>query len=242
MGIKGRFLFDEQAQEKRRWMLFAAGACVVAGACMLFGVGQTLQLKIQDAWYGVRGDRVSSPQVVIVGIDGKALNAEEERWPWPRDTYVPLIEKLNQAGAKVIGFDIAFGRTTAEDAAFAGAMRESGNVVFGMVFNDAGDRSPPSGAPPPQVLEQAVPHFSIPFLRVIPAPGVEPPSPATAPCGGCRRLSSTEIAPTPRSPCRWRASTQICRWRSSRSPKATSGSATPTSRSPRPPRRCSTGR
>ena len=180
MTAKGRFLFDEQAQEKRRWMLFAAGACVVAGACMLFGVGQTFQLKIQDAWYGVRGDRVSSPQVVIVGIDGKALNAEEERWPWPRDTYAPLIEKLNQAGAKVIGFDIAFGRSTAEDAAFAGAMLEHGNVVFGMVFNDAGDRSPPSGAPPQQVLEQAVPHFSIPFLRVIPAPGVEPPAPALA--------------------------------------------------------------
>jgi serine/threonine-protein kinase len=141
---------------------------------------KNLQLKIQDAWYGVRGDRDPSPQVVIVGIDGKALNAEEERWPWPRDTYVPLIEKLNEAGAKVIGFDIAFSKTTAEDAAFAGAMRASGNVVFGMVFNDAGDRSPPSGAPPPQVLDQAVPHFSIPFLSVIPAPGVEPPAPALA--------------------------------------------------------------
>ena len=180
MTAKGRLLFDEQAQEKRRWMLFAAGACVVAGACMLFGVGQTLQLKIQDAWYGVRGDRDSSPQVVIVGIDGKALNAEEERWPWPRDTYVPLIEKLNEAGAKVIGFDITFSKITEQDGRFAKAMRSHGNVVFGMVFNDAGDRSPPSGAPPQQVLDQAVPHFSIPFLRVIPAPGVEPPAPALA--------------------------------------------------------------
>jgi len=180
MSAKGRLLFDEQAREKRRWTLFAVGACVVAGACMLFGVGQTFQLTIQDIWYGLRGDRDPSPQVVIVGIDGKALNAEEERWPWPRDRYVPLIEKLNEAGAKVIGFDIAFSKETAEDGGFAEAMRAQRNVVFGMVFNDAGDRSPPSGAPPPQVLEQAVPHFSIPFLRVIPAPGVEPPSPELA--------------------------------------------------------------
>jgi serine/threonine-protein kinase len=180
MSAKGRFLFDEQAREKRRWTLFAAGACAVAGACMLLGIGQTFQLKIQDIWYGVRGDRNPSPQVVIVGIDGKSLNAQEERWPWPRDAYVPLIEKLTAAGAKVIGFDIAFSKVTEQDAALAGAMLEHGNVVFGMVFNDAGDRSPPSGAPPPEVLNQAVPPFDVRFLTVVPAPGVEPPAPALA--------------------------------------------------------------
>jgi serine/threonine-protein kinase len=180
MTAKGRFLFDEQAREKRRWTLFAAAACVVAGACMLLGIGQTFQLKIQDIWYGVRGDRNPSPQVVIVGIDGKSLNAQEERWPWPRDTYVPLIEKLNAAGAKVIAFDFAFSKVTEMDGAFAGAMLERGNVVFGMVFNNAGDRSPPSGAPPPEVLNEAVPQFDVPFLTVIPAPGVEPPAPELA--------------------------------------------------------------
>ena len=177
---KGRLLFDEQARERRRWMLFAAGACVLAGGCMLFGIGQTYQLKIQDLWYSVRGDRRPSPQIAIVGIDGKALNAEPERWPWPRDTYVPLIEKLTAAGAKVIGFDIAFSKTTAEDDALAAAMRAAGNVVFGMVFNDAGDPSPPSGVPPNDVIAQAVPPFDVPFLHVIPAPGVEPPSPVLA--------------------------------------------------------------
>jgi CHASE2 domain-containing sensor protein/tRNA A-37 threonylcarbamoyl transferase component Bud32 len=180
MSAKGRFLFDEQAREKRRWTLFAAGACAVAGVCMLLGIGQTFQLKIQDVWYSLRGDRHPSPQVVIVGIDGKSLNAQEERWPWPRRTYVPLIEKLNQAGAKVIGFDIAFSKTTAEDALLADAMRARGNVVFGIVFNDPGDRSPPSGAPPPEVVEQAVPPFNVSFLTLIPAPGVEPPSPELA--------------------------------------------------------------
>jgi serine/threonine-protein kinase len=180
MTAKGRLLFDEGAREKRRWTLWAAAACVVAGACMLFGIGQSFQLKVQDLWYGLRGDRDPSPQVVIVGIDGKSLNAEEERWPWPRDTYVPLIDKLSEAGAKVIGFDIAFSRSTEEDGQFAEAMRNHGNVVFGMVFNNAGDRSPPSRVPPPEVVTQAVPEFDVPFLRVIPAPGVEPPAAALA--------------------------------------------------------------
>jgi CHASE2 domain-containing sensor protein len=152
MSDEGRFLFDEHAQAKRRLSLFAAGACGIAAVCMLFGIGQVLELTVQDVWYGVRGDRDPSPQVVIVGIDGKALNAEEERWPWPRDTYLPLIDRLRGAGAKAIGFDLAFSKTTPEDDAFGRAMREAGNVVFGMVFNDAGDRSPPGVTPPSQVV------------------------------------------------------------------------------------------
>jgi CHASE2 domain-containing sensor protein/predicted Ser/Thr protein kinase len=118
--------------------------------------------------------------VAIVGIDGKSLNAIDERWPWPRDAYVPLLEKLNEAGAKVIGFDITFSKSTPEDAAFADAMRARGNVVFGMVFNNAGDQSPPSTAAPPEVAEHAVPPFDSTFLNVIPAPGVEPPAPELA--------------------------------------------------------------
>ena len=180
MSNDGRLLFDEQAQAKRRWTLFAAGACGIAAVCMFFGIGQPLQLTIQDAWYTVRGGREPSPQIVILAIDGRALNAQEERWPWPRNTYAPLIDKLIEAGAKVIGFDIAFSKETPEDAAFAKAMRESGNVVFGMIFNDAGDRSPPGESAPPQIVAHAVAPFDVPFLNVIPAPGVEPPAPALA--------------------------------------------------------------
>ena len=57
-----------------------------------------------------------------------------------------VMPALKEAGVKVIGFDITFSKSTPEDAAFAHAMRAHGNVVFGMVFNDAGDQSPPSMA------------------------------------------------------------------------------------------------
>ncbi len=177
---QGRFLFDEQAQERRRWTLFAVGACALAAAVMLLDLAHTPQLKLQEAWFALRGDRRPSPQVVIIGIDGKALNAIDERWPWARDAYVPLIDALSAGGAKVIGFDIAFSKETAQDADFAAALRRAGNVVFGVVFNDAGDPSPPSQAPPPQVLELAVPPFDSSFLQVVPAPGVEPPAPVLA--------------------------------------------------------------
>ena len=153
---------------------------MLAVVCMGFGLAESLQLRVQDLWYTVRGSRNSSPQIAIVTIDGRALNAETERWPWPRHVYVPLIEKLHAAGAKVIAFDIAFSKTTESDDAFAMAMEKAGNVVFGMVFNNAGDRSPPGSKPPPHVQSQAVPRFHAPFLSVIPAPGIEPPAPQLA--------------------------------------------------------------
>jgi CHASE2 domain-containing sensor protein/tRNA A-37 threonylcarbamoyl transferase component Bud32 len=196
MSFTGRFLFDEQAREKRRWTLFALAACMLAAVVTLFDLAHTPQLKIQEAWFGIRGARNPSPQVAIVGIDGKALNAVDDRWPWDRETYVPLIDKLSAAGAKVIGFDIAFSKVTDQDADFAEAMRRAGNVAFGMVFNDAGDPSPPSMAAPPEVVQQAVPAFHAPFLELVPAPGVEPPSPplaeAAAAIGHVVMLNSTD--------------------------------------------------
>ena len=180
MGSDGRLLFDEQARATRRSTQVAAGACLLAVVFMGLGLGESLQLRVQDLWLAVRGSRPASPQVAIVAIDGRALNAATDRWPWPRNVYVPLVEKLHAAGAKVIAFDIGFSKTTEQDDAFAAAMQKAGNVVFGVVFNGAGDRSPPGSKPPAYVQSHAVPRFDAPFLSVIPAPGIEPPAPQLA--------------------------------------------------------------
>src|SRR5262245_15555849 len=167
MASDGRLLFDEQARARRRSTQVAAGACLLAVVFMGVGLGESLELRVQDLWLAVRGSRTPSPQVAIVAIDGRSLNAVTERWPWPRDQYVPLVEKHHAAGAKVIAFDIGFSKTTDKDDAFAAAMQKAGNVVFGMVFNGAGDRSPPGSTPPAYVQSQAVPRFDAPFLSVI---------------------------------------------------------------------------
>ena len=70
---QGRFLFDEAAREKRRWTLFAVGACALAAVVMAFDLAHAPQLKLQEAWYGIRGARKPSPQVAIVGGFAAAL-------------------------------------------------------------------------------------------------------------------------------------------------------------------------
>ncbi|HTV88964.1 MAG TPA: adenylate/guanylate cyclase domain-containing protein [Stellaceae bacterium] len=47
------------------------------------------------------------PPVVIVDIDEKSLRAVGQ-WPWPRTILAHLVDRLNAAGAAVIGFDALF--------------------------------------------------------------------------------------------------------------------------------------
>jgi adenylate cyclase len=80
--------------------------------------------------------------VVLIAIDQNSLEAFQDRnviWPWPRDVYGLVVDYLHQAGAKTISFDILFDRADFDrresdgavtDAAFADAMKNSGNVLL----------------------------------------------------------------------------------------------------------------
>ena len=65
------------------------------------------ELKSYDLKMRARGVRPVSGQVVIVAIDEKSLQ-QEDRWPWPRTRLARLVDRLSEAGAAVIGFDILF--------------------------------------------------------------------------------------------------------------------------------------
>ncbi len=75
--------------------------------------------------------------VVIVAIDEKSLD-RLGRWPWPRDTHARLIEKLDEAGAETIVFDILFPEPSAGDPDLAATMQQHGRVILPLYL------SPPS--------------------------------------------------------------------------------------------------
>ncbi len=81
---------------------------------------------------------------MIVGVDEKSI-ARFGPPAWPRSQYVPLVERLANAGAKVIGFDFTFGeleREAENNRVLADAVKKAGNVVFGYEFTRVGDPSP----------------------------------------------------------------------------------------------------
>lgn len=66
-----------------------------------------MELKTIDLRFRSRGSITASPAVAMAVIDEKSVN-QEGKWVWPRSKIAALIDKLDAAGARVIGFDIGF--------------------------------------------------------------------------------------------------------------------------------------
>ncbi len=91
-----------------------------------------LELKGFDLLFALRGPLPPPDSIAIIAIDEPSMAEIGRQWPWPRSLHARLIQQLNKAGAKVIGFDILFSEPSesAEDAELARILRDSGNVVL----------------------------------------------------------------------------------------------------------------
>jgi len=107
----------------------ALGLMLLLANLSLFAL---LELRGLDLLFTLRGPLSPPEHIVIVAIDEPSMAEIKQQWPWPRGLHARLIRQLNQAGAKVIGFDILFAEpsTPDEDQAFAQALRDAGNVVL----------------------------------------------------------------------------------------------------------------
>ncbi len=102
-----------------------------------------LELRSLDARFFWRGEREARADIVIVAVDEASFSALHLRWPWPRSIHAQLVAALQEAGAKVIGFDILFAEPSdvpGDDALLAQAIRRAGNVVLVNKVSSAGGR------------------------------------------------------------------------------------------------------
>lgn len=67
----------------------------------------SLDNRVTDLMFHLRGVEKPSGRVVIVDIDEKSLAALGQ-WPWPRNVMADLVQKIGTAGARSIGFDMVF--------------------------------------------------------------------------------------------------------------------------------------
>ena len=85
-----------------------------------------------DMAFGMRASEPPS-DIVIVAIDDDSLLPDRlGRFPWPRDAYARLLDKLG--GAKLVAFDVLFAEpdryNPQADAAFAAAIKRHGKVIL----------------------------------------------------------------------------------------------------------------
>ncbi|MFH1692204.1 MAG: CHASE2 domain-containing protein [Candidatus Omnitrophota bacterium] len=79
--------------------------------------------------------------VLIVAIDNKTLTQLPHRWPYPREYFAKVIENLNNAGAKLIGFDFIFlGKSSPEDdLSLKESIQRQKNIVLPITINEQGE-------------------------------------------------------------------------------------------------------
>ena len=117
------------------------------------------QLRFSDALFpGTEPDA----DIVVVAVDDESL-AEVGAWPWSREVHARLIDRLENAGAATVAYDVAFlepGADPAADQALAQAIARGGNVRLAAIATfDA--RTPTVDGPPVAAMVR----YPIPLLR-----------------------------------------------------------------------------
>jgi adenylate cyclase len=147
-----RFLFH-----RPKWIVVAVGLLIFWLTQTEWLTGSYLWQKSEgiliDRRYSLRGFTLADPDIKLVGLDttsfqlddlspeeiaaSPTLQKMQQPWPWDRSVYAAILEKLMQAGARVVMFDFVFASETAGDEVFAAALQKyQDHVVIGEMFAD----------------------------------------------------------------------------------------------------------
>ncbi len=154
------------ARKRARRLLELAGICLVAA---LLGVFVFPRLKLFIKWELATRDRIIAlgtrepldKDFVFLAIDESSLKLDQPwpedfaasptlqamqgGFPWPRSVYADAMDRVLEAGAKLVILDLIFDKPRPGDAAFKAALdRHAARVVLGA--NYSLDRGDPSNA------------------------------------------------------------------------------------------------
>ena len=104
-------------------------------------LGRTLESHTLDLCYRLRPVSAPPGDILIIGIDAASFAAMGHPWPWPRRHHARLIQRLTEAGAALIVFDIFFGEPSnpEDDGMLAEAIKKSGKVILARVVESTRD-------------------------------------------------------------------------------------------------------
>jgi adenylate cyclase len=117
-------------------LLSAASGWLLAMGLTLLPLWQSVENRVFDLFSVYTAPRETVMPITIVAIDEASSTQLNMRWPYPRELHAELIDRLVQAGAAVIAFDVQFSEPSnpQSDARFADAIANAGNVVLASKF------------------------------------------------------------------------------------------------------------
>lgn len=120
------------------WIVIALLAILLATGAVMGGWTQRFDNLLLDVTSPLRAPPVND-RILIVEIDNRSL-AQLGKWPWPRTVHAQAIARLQEAGVKLIAYDILFIEPGDADGALAGAMAGGGApVLLPLLFETPGD-------------------------------------------------------------------------------------------------------
>lgn len=131
---------------QRQWRIALISlASLLLSALTLSPLFSNFELKAYDLLSRRLNPGRGAEEIVVVQVDQPSLDslaAEGVTWPWPRQIYAPLFERLSQADA--VFADIIFSEPSSygneDDIILAASIRKSGNVIL-PVFATANKRA-----------------------------------------------------------------------------------------------------
>lgn len=117
---------------------------LLLAALTLTSVFSNFELKAYDLLSRRLNPEKGAPEIVVVQVDQSSLDslaADGVTWPWPRQLYAPLFERLAEADAVFV--DIIFSEPSSygneDDSILAAAIGKAGNIIL-PVFATANKR------------------------------------------------------------------------------------------------------
>ncbi|MCB0344003.1 MAG: CHASE2 domain-containing protein [Bdellovibrionales bacterium] len=131
-------LMLDASLKKRRYVISAGVIAGIIGFLIAISpLGRTLDYLFYDYLFVMRGERPVSPNIVVVGIDEPSFAQLGEQWPWSRKLHAQLVDKLFEAGAKTVAFDVLFAEQSDPegDTALRDAVERHPQVVLGAQYD-----------------------------------------------------------------------------------------------------------
>ncbi len=120
----------QRMKDSKRFVLLGVLSALLSFIGVNFTPIYWLNARVTDGL--LRRFRPSNhPDLLLVVIDDESLR-KLGRFPFDRTVYARLLDRLKEAGAKVVAFDTLFVEPTPSDKVLADAMRKFGKVVLGV--------------------------------------------------------------------------------------------------------------
>jgi CHASE2 domain-containing sensor protein len=125
-----------------RILLAGVVAVLIAAAAWLTGVLDPIEDASVDVRFAVRGEQVVD-DIVVVGIDDASIG-ELGAWPFRRTEHARAVDRLREAGAKAIVYDVQFtepSENEEDDFALFDALGRAGGAVLATTTSDEEGRT-----------------------------------------------------------------------------------------------------